>query len=235
MGYAYIDLKKRVDMYSKGAISKNDLCIWAQKAYCDFLLDGFFFIEKIYTYPFVKKFSTLCETPDDKNDVFPCSDYDLNRALNIIKGEDNFLFTFRLSIPWKHNKMQKYKNKYNDYAELRKKLSKLVSENFQNDLRVNMQLGVIRNINIITVIDILEFKIINILRELTDEEQGVIYCRHINDLYYNNENQYGTNNLIDKLIKYIDCFMGISGIIIEIMYYEGKPNINVYPDNYSNQ
>lgn len=234
MDYTYTNLQKKVDMYSKGAISKNDLCIWSKKAYYDFLLEGFFYIEKIYAYPFVKKISTINVIPDDKNDVFPCSDHDLDRAVNVIKGTDNLFFTFRLSIPWKHNKMQKYKNKYNEYAELREKLSEIIGEKLQDDLKINIQLKALNNINIITVLDILEFKILNILRELTDEEQGIIYCGHINDLYYNKENQYGTNNLINILIKYIDCFIGMNGTIIEISYYKGKPHINAYPDNYSN-
>lgn len=234
MDYTYSNLQKKIDMYSKGVISKNELCIWSKEAYYDFLLEGFFYIEKIYAYPFVKKFSTINVIPDDKNDVFPCSDHDLDRAVNIIKGTDNLLFTFRLSIPWKHNKMQEFKNKYNKYSELREKLSEIIGEKLQDDLKINMELKALNNINIITVLDILEFKILNILRELTDEEQETIYCGHINDLYYNKENQYGTNNLIDILIKYIDCFMGMNGTIIEASYYKGKPNINVYPDNYNN-
>ena len=39
-----------------------------------------------------------------------------------------------------------------------------------------------------------------------------------------------SDDLVNMLVKYIDCFLGKRGIIVDISYYNGKPHINIYPD-----
>ena len=59
MNLTYLDLKKIVDDYNEGLMSKTELCAWSKKTYYDFLTAQFLNIEWIYMYPFVMRFSTI--------------------------------------------------------------------------------------------------------------------------------------------------------------------------------
>ena len=128
MNLTYLDLKKIVDDYNEGLMSKTELCAWSKKTYYDFLTAQFLNIEWIYMYPFVMRFSTICTMNDEKSDVFSCTDFEINKLINIIKGNINSLFTLRFTIPWEHKQMEKYKKLYYDYEIIKIKILKDLSE-----------------------------------------------------------------------------------------------------------
>lgn len=204
MNLTYLDLKKIVDDYNEGLMSKTELCAWSKKTYYDFLTAQFLNIEWIYMYPFVMRFSTICTMNDEKSDVFSCTDFEINKLINIIKGNINSLFTLRFTIPWEHKQMEKYKKLYYDYEIIKTEILKDLSEQNVTCLE---GYGLFKRYNdISTIIDLI-------------------------DLFYNGKNQYGTKKIIDILMRYIDCILGNRGIIVEISYYQGNPSINLYPDS----
>ena len=225
MNLTYLDLKKIVDDYNEGLMSKTELCTWSKKTYYDFLTAQFLNIEWIYMYPFVMRFSTICTMNDEKSDVFSCTDFEINKLINIIKGNINSLFTLRFTIPWEHKQMEKYKKLYYDYEIIKIKILKDLSEQNVTCLE---GYGLFKRYNdISTIIDLIELKISNILYNVMDEGQHTCLI----DLFYNSKNQYGTKKIIDILMRYIDCILGNRGIIVEISYYQGNPSINLYPDS----
>lgn len=223
MNLTYPEFEKVVDDYTKGLLSKKALCKWSEKTYYDFLTTQFLNIEWMYMYPFVMRFSTICTMNDERNDVFSCTDSEINKLINIIKGNKDLLFTLRITIPWEHRQMEKYKKIYYDYEIIKRNIPKYLSEQNITSL-VGCDL-LERCNNSSTIIDLLEWKISNILYRIMNEHMCLI------DLFNNSKNQYGTINLIDILIKYIDCILGKRGIIVEISYYQGNPSINLYPDS----
>lgn len=218
----YKELEKAVDDYTGGFLSKNELCKWSGKTYYEFLTTQFLNIEWIYMYPFIRRFSEICLSADEKNDAFPCSDSEMNDLINVIKGNNDLLFTFRLTIPWQLRQMDKFKEIYYEYEIIKKEPEKLLNEQNSAAHRI-----LTKHNDADTVIDLIEFKIANILSEMMNEEQHTCLI----DLFYNSKNQYGTKRLIDLLVKYVDCILGEKGIIIEMSYRHGKPDINIYPDS----
>lgn len=220
MDHSYVGLKKIIYDHSSGILSENELCLWSKEAYYHFLFDSFLDIEKIYTYPFIKSLSALNTLPDDMADDFPCSDHQLEKIIDIISGKKNYFYSYRLNIPWFHKQMDRYRHKYKEYEKIRDDILNLPDSTKEVGLPLRDQL------NIATVIDLLEFKITNILCDLNDERNS----GKLVQMFGNNEDQHGSNDLVNMLVKYIDCFLGKRGIIVDISYYNGKPHINIYPD-----
>lgn len=226
MNYTYIDLKKKIYDYSLGILSKNELCLWSKKAYYYFLSNSFLDIEKICTYPFIRSLSTLNTVPNDIADDFPCSNSEFEKIIDVINGDKNYFCSYRLYIPWIHKQMSCYRHKYKEYEIIKNDILTLLNSTNDISLKFGLLLKNSNQLNILTIIDLLEFKITNILRELGDERAS----GKLIEMFGNNENRYGSNDLVDMLVKYIDCFLGKRGIIVDISYYNGKPYINIYPD-----
>lgn len=220
MNHAYVDLKKNIYDYSSGILSENELCLWSKEAYYHFLSDSFLDIEKIYTYPFIRSLSALNTPLDDMADDFPCSDHQLEKNIDIISGKKNYFYSYRLNTPWFHKQMDCYRRKYKEYEKIRDDILNLPDSTKEIGLPLRDQL------NIATVIDLLEFKIMNILCDLSDERNS----GKLLEMFGNNENKHDPNDQVDMLVKYIDCFLGKRGIIVDISYYSGKPYLNIYPD-----
>lgn len=222
MDHAYVDLKEKIYDHSSGILSENELCLWAKEAYYHFLSDSFLDIEKIYTYPFIRSLSALNTVPDDMADDFPCSDNEFEKIIDIISGKKNHFYSYRLHIPWFHKQMNCYRQKYKEYEKIRDDILNLPN----STKKVGSPLREQDQLNIATVIDLLEFKITNILHDLNDDRTS----GKLVEMFGNNENQHDPDDLINMLVKYIDCFLGKNGIIVDISYYNGKPYLNIYPD-----
>lgn len=219
MDHTYTDLQKIIHKYSSGELSKEELGIWAEKAYCNFLINNFLTIENIYTYPFIRTLSTLNTVPDDKGDIFPCPNFVFEKLTDIINGKTNYFYSYRLNIPWAHKQMNCYRDKYFEYETIKKDILKLSAEPYEKTLNAD-------GANILTVIDLLEFKIINTVYALSND----MISGSLPEMFGISEHRRRANDLTDMLVKYIDCILGKRGIVVELSYCKGKPYISIYPD-----
>lgn len=211
-------MRDKVKMHLCGKLSSKELRLWSEKAYHEFLIKDFLIVDKIYMYPFISVFSKIDIIPDDENDIFPCSERELESAFNVLSGQESYLYQFRLTIPWELNILNIYKDKFYLYSSLKGKICRLDDEGCEQ-----LSIPLLCSGKSETVLNMLEFRISGMLSRI--EDGGII-----RELYHSNMNSYGSKKLKDIILPHLDCFLGKRGMIVETSYVNGDPSINIYPE-----
>lgn len=229
MVYSIDDLRNRIDSYFSGTLSKNELGEWAQKAYYDLLTGGYIETDKIVQYPFIKTLSCIHVISNDIEDTYPCSENDVKEIQSIVCGDKAFDFQIGLSIPLKVYNMFAERPHFN--TEKREKFCKLKDivldyrqHNFvdSNALSQILHLCSIANLEPTTILDILEEHIVKLCTSTFDINSSELKQKTISKIYPQKAER---DNSVEKLIDYLDCYIGNREFSVLVSYRKGIPDI----------
>jgi len=91
-----IVLRKKLNQYFEGAITKEELGSWANKSYYELLRGDFVVIDKLAIFNFLKTVSRFHIVPNDIKDEFPCSENDICDIRDILNGKKNITYTMSI-------------------------------------------------------------------------------------------------------------------------------------------
>lgn len=217
MEYNIKKLRKKLKSYFSGELSKQNLGKWADRAYYDLLKGGYIECKKIIIYPFLKTIATFHIKENDKMDIFPCSEKEVKKILDILCGKINFDFIVQISIPiqvYSMFKDQKYldKERYYLFFNLRNLIIQYDKIQIKNDLKIQIKKVMHLKCQKGTLLGILESRICQYLKLLFGKE--TIY-----KLYVQKSNN---NVLYEKLISYLDCYIGNRTFYLFVTFINGK-------------
>ncbi len=210
MKYSYNELKKITEKYLSGNAEIDELKAWGKGAYYEFLMHDFLLIDKIYTYYFIKIFS---EEPEE-----------INNALKIITGDEDYFFRYKLNIPRANKRMTEYENRKKFY----KNLYDLILEHISGrDIYIEkIEFG---KRDIATIWDMLEFKITHMVND-SIYEGNILGVGYSIEMFPEKTECYSSNDLYSAILAYIECLLGRRGIIIEVSYFRGNADLNIFPE-----
>lgn len=207
-------------------MSKKDIGKWAENAYYDLLKGSYVETSKIVLYPFLKTLSRIHIDNNDTEDIYPCSEKDVQEIRAVLHGEKAFDFRVEMAVPLQVYNMFSEKSYFN--FEKREKIKMI-----KNDILCNPQHISINSSKLCeyinscppiandTLLDILEDHIVKLCRNLSNTD---ICLKEKNNLklYPIKTNR---NYLLEKLIDYLDCYLGNRNFNILVSYRNGIPDI----------
>ena len=225
-----IVLRKKLNQYFEGAITKEELGSWANKSYYELLRGDFVVIDKLAIYNFLKTVSRFHIVPNDIKDEFPCSENDICDIRDILNGEKNITYTMSIKIP------EKIYDIFSDNSNLDKTKLKIlvyfrdcISEYLENgELSQDKMRDLIayseqKSHNLYTLMDILSSYIVSILSDGIDSEELHIDFRNKGICVGCRENE---RDIGLDLLQLFDCATGQKSFRICITYNNGKPDIS---------
>lgn len=230
MEFDYKELKNKINLYFYGNISKKELGEWSKAAYYDVLRGNYIVLNKISIYPFIKKISTFHINNNDIKDEFCCLDEEVRDIQKILNGERNDSYIINMRIPlniyymFPENKFLN-KEKRAQYVELKNILCKLLGNNnlSKSDINKCIKFSRFEIKNITTIQDLLEFYINSLFKNNIK-----IKCDNLKINYkyrlYNKEGNF-EKDILEKLIDYINFYIGEKDFSICVSFINGKPQI----------
>ena len=212
MKYSYNELNKIAEKYLAENAEISELEAWGKGAYYEFLMHDFLSIDKIYTYHFIRIFS---EYPEE-----------INKALKIINSNEDYFFRYKLNIPWENKRMAKYKNIRKIYENLYHLILEHISD---RDKDIYIEKTNFGKRDIVTVLDLLEFKIMHMINDLI-YEGNILGVGYSIEMFPDNAKQHNSNDLYKAILAYIECLLGRRGIIIEVKYFRGNADLDIFPE-----
>ncbi|MBD5542325.1 MAG: hypothetical protein HDR00_14275 [Lachnospiraceae bacterium] len=230
MEYGIKEIKKKVRGYFEGIYSKEELGKWAKEAYVDLLKGGYIESEKIVLYPFIKTISRFHIEINEIEEQYPCSEDDIKSIYAILNGEKDFAFQVELAIPQQVYTMFGERayldiSKRKEIAEIREKVSDYLCE--ENDF-CNAYKQIISQLKVKkkeTVLDMLEEQIFKISMALFETKENQIYRKEELRLYPQKTDRVC---MLDKLIDYLDCYLGKRNFNVLVTYSNGIREILLF-------
>ena len=99
MRYNLAALNEQIDMYFSKKISSDELGQWAKTAYYDLLKGGYIEVDKLYSYPFIKEVTSLYSCSNEKEDSAFCKDKRLIEIQNVLKHQEDYIFSVTVRLP----------------------------------------------------------------------------------------------------------------------------------------
>lgn len=219
------ELQKKLDGYFTGKITKMELGEWANKAYYDLLKGSYIEIEKVIIYPFLKILSTLHLAPDERNDVYPCTEESAKRIQDIINGNIDFDFDIEMSIPIQVYNMFKERSYYDKkrreiFVELRSAIASFFEQGclFDNDIRTKLEPVMSLNCQEQTIQGVLEKRIVSLVRILFANNSITEKEKESFKLY---AQKSGENLIAERLLNYLDSYIGNNNFHLLVSYKKG--------------
>ena len=198
-------LNEQIDMYFSKKISSDELGQWAKTAYYDLLKGGYIEVDKLYSYP--------CS--NEKEDSAFCKDKRLIEIQNVLKHQKDYIFSVTVRLPELPYKFLDDRISLNE--EKRALFLNLQLENLQSMSRgSNLALSdlsegevkaveriFLLNPNSVTLFDLVEEKILRMVKCIYETNEGVIERRNKLKLYSSDENLE-----LKNLSQYIDYYSG---------------------------
>lgn len=229
MFYDVNELKKHVDNYFCGTLSKTEFGEWTEKAYYDLLKGGYVEIKKIVLYPFLKKISHIHVTSNDIEDIYPCTEEEVLEIQSVLHGEKNFDFQIAMSIPLQVYNMFGEKTcfdieKRNAFSALKDALLYYIQheKDDNNKLFHCIRSCYAESPKMVTVPDILQDHIIKLCVCLFDTDSNELKQKTSLKLYPQETNH---DYLIEKLIEHLNCYLGDRNFNMLVSYRNGMPDI----------
>lgn len=228
MEYNTKELMEKIDRYFEGELSKDDLGRWTERAYYDLLKGGYVENEKIVVYPFVKIISTFHIIENDKDDIHPCAEENVKMIQDILHGRRDFNFTVEISIPIQVYSM--FKERYYFDKERRDMFLKLrdmfgcyfeQGQVFPDEIASQVEMIMDLKQQNKTVLDTLEKHILRFIKVLFKNNLDELGLQRNLKLYAQKLEQ---NTMEEKLISYLDCYIGKRNFEILISYTDGNPD-----------
>lgn len=229
MDYNINELRIKIDGYFNGTVTKNELGSWASFRYYDLLTGGSIECDKIILYPFLKMVSEFHIEEDDAKDIFPTSESEIKKIQNILHGNENFEFQFEMGIPEHLYKPGLNKENFNlQKRELFIELKAALEDYFNKEESQNLYLKINELFNqpgqTNTILDMLEERIVKIIKaifEITDDD--IQLKRRIR--LYGNKSEH--RNIVDKLMEYLDYYLGEKMFNVLVFYENGVPDLEI--------
>lgn len=228
MLYDINELCNRVDDYFCGTLSKTDLGKWAENAYYDLLKGGYIETKKIVLYPFLKTLASIHVPTNDVKDIYPCAEKDVIDIQSILHGQRVFDFHVETAIPPQVYTMFSEKQYFD--TEKREKMCSLkrdilcYTQNETDDAQFSKLINLFPAVNkeTETILDILESYIARLCITLFDTDAHEIKRNNVSKLYPIKTEQ---DSLINKLVDYLDCYIGVRNFNIVVSYRDGAPDM----------
>lgn len=228
MEYNTKKLMEKIDRYFEGELSKDDLGRWAKRAYYDLLKGGYVENEKIVVYPFVKIISTFHLIENEKDDIYPCAEENIKMIQDILHGRRDFDFSVEMSIPIQvfsmfNERCYFDKERREIFLKLRNMLVCYFDQDhvFSNEMLVQIEEVMCLKHRDKVVLDTLEKYIFSFLRYFFKNCSNELGLKKNLKLYA----QKSEHNIIaEKLISYLDCYVGKRNFEMFISYVDGKSN-----------
>lgn len=215
MRYNLAVLNEQIDMYFSKKISSDELGQWAKTAYYDLLKGGYIEVDKLYSYPFIKEVTSLYSCSNEKEDSAFCKDKRLIEIQNVLKHQEDYIFSVTVRLPELPYKFLDDRISLNE--EKRALFLNLQLENLQSMSRgSNLALSdlsegevkaveriFLLNPNSVTLFDLVEEKILRMVKCIYETNEGVIERRNKLKLYSSDENLE-----LKNLSQYIDYYSG---------------------------
>lgn len=230
MEFDYKELREKINLYFCGNISKKELGEWSKTAYYDILKGNYIVLDKIKIYPFVKKISTFHIENNDIKDEFCCLDEEVRDIQKVLNGEENNSYIINMRIPYSIYRMfpeNKFLNegKRSQYVELKNILYKLLENNnlSKSDINKLIKVSKLQIKKVETIQDLLELYINSFFKNNIEFEGNDLKMYQRYGIY--NKERYSKKDIIQKLIDYINFYIGDKDFSICVSFINGKPQI----------
>lgn len=224
-------LSNKIDEYFAGAITKSELGEWANRAYYDLLKGDYIEVDKIVIYPFVKAISTFHVKENDKDDCYPCSEEDVKAVQDILHGKKDFDFVVEVSLPVQtysmFEKNQCFDEERRDiFSGLRDMLISYSEQGYSPDREMEMRIKSVMPLKHQdkVILGLLEEHILFFMRILFSEKPAGLEIQNHLKLYAQKSEQ---NIMMERLIRYLDCYIGSRNFQLLVAYKDGKPQITI--------
>lgn len=227
MEYCLEMVKKKVNGYLDGSLSKEALGKWGKSAYYDLLRGGYLKKDKIILYPFIKTISQVNIKTEEENDIYPASRSDIEFVQSVVSGAVSYCFQVEISVP-----KLLYSMPENDFLSVGRYEKMLAAKAaVENYIRSDNMAGAltdsieqIKNTEKTaeTILDLLQNQIVMLGLSLLDCRQKKAKPRL--SLY---PQQAHKNAGVEKLLQYLKCFTGEETFIAVVSYKNGEPNMSV--------
>lgn len=230
MDFEITDIKKKIDNYFLGNLSKEELGDWAKIAYYDLLKGEYLEIKKIVVYPFLKMISTFHIHEDEVRDIFPCSIDEIKFIRDVLNGKHNEAYSIEIGIPWSINgdELGLDKRKKSQYIKLigifNRYLNKqtFTEEDYEECINAfNMSADKPGTIQFI-----LENYIRSFLKNNIDWEEQSLDFHQGYGLYLRKRKT--ENDILKKVVAYLDCYIGERNFGVDILFISGEPQITFF-------
>lgn len=210
---------RKLEKYFNGELEKEELGIWAERAYYDVLKGGYLEIQKVVLYPFLKTLSRFHIQADDVRDQYPSDVEDVKFIRDVLGGSMIYSFAIDMAIP-KQVYTWDIADKEN-YICKREALDNLLSRDIRLD-SIAIENVCHRKHGKGTVQGVLENDIHMMHKALFGMKDGLGEKQYLK-LYSCRNNKVAEN----VLLKYIQCYVGRRTFTLFIEYQSGKPIIKI--------
>lgn len=232
MEYDLQDLRKRVNDYFAGELSKKDLGVWCQKAHLDLLKGGYVEVRKIILYPFIQTLSQFHIESNDLADEYPCTEEEVKEIQSVLYGCKDFCYQMEMGIPacvydmFPENSNFDVK-KRDVFAEIRKEVLAYQEDTADRSFSESKLFEFIHSFALIkcepeTVQDMLEKEIWKLCMALFDRDSVKLERKRLTIMFpLEKEGDCG----MEKLIEYLDCYLGNRSFNVVVSFVEGEPEV----------
>ena len=226
MEYTIEELRERLDDYSAGKSGKDELGSWASRAYFDLLKGEFIGLDKLAVYSFMKKLSQLNTPEDDIRDIHSCSHKTALDIRSILCGEQDYDFHVGITLAPVIQQMYAQRSEHHvEKSELlraiRDKVNTRTSDISEAEHNILRYLDEFESEQPETLFGYIDDSIRKIFRTLTAKYLGDIASAHMALYTAKSPGQIS----IDKLLDYINCYIGARSFGAAISYRKGSCEI----------
>lgn len=230
MEFEIYDIKKKIDNYILGNLSKEELGEWAKIAYFDLLKGEYLEIKKIMGYPFLKKISTFHIEEDDIRDIFPCSIEEIKFIRDVLIGKHNEAYSIEIGIPWNINSenLGLDKRKKAQYINLISILNRYLNEQMftKEDYKECINVLKMAADKPGTIQFILENYIKSFLKSnINCEEQSLDLHQGMGIYVRKRKTEI---DMLNKVIAYLECYIGERNLVVDVLFISGIPQITFF-------
>ena len=217
-----MDIKDKINAYQSGKMTKEQLGKWAEKQYYCFLKGNYIILEQLKVYSFIRVLSKACIEENDVKDEYPCSEEDIANIYNIIVGNKEYAFRLSVGIP-----ESIFHTSINGFFDSDKRLQVYqIREIIQQDgdLKNDNSIDAVKqfigiadtNGKFVTILDILEQNIKNILQYRLDHNDFKLY-----------PTKGSCDEDMTRLEHYLDCYLGERDIDVFVCYKNGECKVSI--------
>lgn len=227
MEFEIDDIKKKIDDYFLGNLSKEELGEWAKIAYYDLLKGEYLEIKKIMGYPFLKMISTFHIEEDDIRDIFPCSIEKIKFIRDVLSGNHNETYSIEIGIPWSINGEDLGLDKMKE-AQYIKLISILNRYSNKQTFTKEDYTECVNTLKMTadkpgTIQSVLENYIKSFLKNSIDFEEQSLDLHQGMGIYV--RKRKAENDMLNKVIAYLECYIGERNLGVDILFISGVPQI----------
>ncbi len=227
------EMNKVLELYFENEISKEVLASWAIEEYQSLIHDGsIVFLEKLPYYNFLNTIMQIDEDEKWRN----VGEDDIKQIRNVLLGRENMSYTFKMKMPLENEPLYNILKKLNAMKTYESEIIKIKSiiENYslskeinKEDIKCIYDFVVMKPKEVKTILDML---VVTIIEEFLssyyiDIDEGRFkYSGGHHKLFFTDTNEIDD---INKLLKLINCYIGVDYFNVLILYQRGKASVSL--------